>query len=59
MTAAFLKRSRRIFFLVSGTNKRQTLSKVLKGDAGLPASWMNLDHARFFVTRDAVDTALL
>jgi 6-phosphogluconolactonase len=59
MTAAFLKRSRRIFFLVSGTNKRQILSKVLKGDGGLPASWMNLDHARFLVTRDAVDTALL
>jgi 6-phosphogluconolactonase len=55
MTAAFLKRSRRIFFLVSGENKRETLSRVLKGDPGLPASWMNLEHTRFLVTRDAVD----
>jgi 6-phosphogluconolactonase len=59
MTPAFLKRSRRIFFLVSGANKRQTLSRVLKGDSELPASWMNLDHSRFLVTRDAVDTARL
>jgi len=59
MTAAFLKRSRRIFFLVSGENKRQTLSRVLKGDPELPASWMNLDHTRFLVTRDAVDTSRL
>ena len=56
MTAAFLKRSRRIFFLVSGENKRQILSRVLKGDSELPASWMNLNHTRFLVTRDAVDT---
>ena len=56
MTAAFLKRSRRIFFLVSGANKRQTLSRVLKGDSELPASWMNLDQTRFLVARDAVDT---
>ncbi|MBN2553739.1 MAG: 6-phosphogluconolactonase [Spirochaetales bacterium] len=57
MTVAFLKRSRRVFFLVSGQNKRQTLSRVLKGDAQLPASWMNLDQTRFLVTRDAVDTS--
>jgi 6-phosphogluconolactonase len=55
MTAAFLRRSRRIFFLVSGENKRETLARVLKGDRELPASWMNLDHTRFLVTRDAVD----
>ncbi|UCF97113.1 MAG: 6-phosphogluconolactonase [Spirochaetaceae bacterium] len=59
MTAAFLKRSRRIFFLVSGENKRETLSRVLKGDEELPASWMNLEHTRFLVTRDTVDTARL
>jgi len=59
MTAAFLKRSRRIFFLVSGENKRQALSRVLKQDSELPASWLNLDHTRFLVTRDAVDTARL
>jgi 6-phosphogluconolactonase len=59
MTAAFLKRSRRIFFLVNGENKRQALSRVLKGDSELPASWLNLDHTRFLVTRDAVDTALI
>jgi 6-phosphogluconolactonase len=57
MTAAFLKRSRRIFFLVSGENKREILSRVLKEDSQLPASWINLDHTRFLVTRDAVDTA--
>jgi 6-phosphogluconolactonase len=56
MTAAFLKRSRRIFFLVSGENKRATLSRVLDADPQLPASWMNLEHTRFLVTRDAVDT---
>ena len=56
MTAAFLKRARRIFFLVSGEDKRHTLSRVLKGDGELPASWMNLDYTRFLVTRDAVDT---
>ena len=51
----FLKQSRRIFFLVSGESKRATLSRVLKGDPQLPASWMNLDHTRFLVTRDAID----
>jgi 6-phosphogluconolactonase len=59
MTAAFLKRSRRIFFLVSGANKREILSRVLKGASELPASWMNLDQTRFLVTRDTVDTARL
>jgi 6-phosphogluconolactonase len=56
MTAAFLKRSRRILFLVSGENKRETLTRVLSGDQELPASWMNLEYTRFLVTRDAVDT---
>jgi 6-phosphogluconolactonase len=59
MTASFLRRARRIFFLISGENKRDTLSRVLKADAELPASWMNLDQTRFFVTRDAVDMTLL
>ncbi len=59
MTAAFLKLARRIFFLVSGQNKRETLARVLKKDPELPASWLNLDHTRFLVTRDAVDTARL
>ena len=57
MTAAFLRRSRRIFFLVSGANKRHALERVLKGDPELPASWMNLDQSRFLVTRDVVDTS--
>ena len=55
MTASFLKLSRRIFFLVSGENKRSILSRVLNGDPALPASWVNLGHTRFLVTRDAVD----
>ena len=59
MTAAFLKRSRRIFFLVSGEAKREILARVLKGDSELPASWLNLDHSRFLVTRDAVDNERL
>jgi 6-phosphogluconolactonase len=57
MTAAFLKMARRIFYLVSGQNKQEALSRVLKSDPGLPASWMNLGQTRFLVTRDAVDTA--
>jgi 6-phosphogluconolactonase len=56
MTPAFLKRSRRIFFLVSGEAKRETLARVLKGDRELPASWLNVDQTRFLVTRDVVDT---
>jgi 6-phosphogluconolactonase len=59
MTAAFLKLARRIFFLVSGQDKRETLARVLKKDLELPASWLNLDHTRFLVTRDAIDTARL
>jgi 6-phosphogluconolactonase len=59
MTASFLRLSRRIFFLVSGENKRAILSRVLNGDPELPASWMNLGHTRFLVTRDAIDTERL
>jgi 6-phosphogluconolactonase len=59
MTAAFLKLARRIFFLVSGENKREILSRVLKRDPELPASWLNVEQTRFLVTRDAVDTARL
>lgn len=59
MTAAFLKRAKRIFFLVSGQNKREILSRVLKAEPELPASWMNLDQTRFLVTRDTVDTELV
>jgi 6-phosphogluconolactonase len=55
MTAGFLKMARRIFFLVSGENKRDILKRVLKGDSSLPASWLNLEYTRFLVTRDAAD----
>ena len=56
MTAGFLKTSRRIFFLLSGSNKSKSLSRVLERDPELPASWLNLDHTVFLVTRDTMDT---
>jgi len=56
LTAGLLRASRRIFFLVSGSAKREALRGMLNGDAALPASWLNLPQTEVLATRDAVDT---
>ncbi|MBN1834196.1 MAG: 6-phosphogluconolactonase [Spirochaetales bacterium] len=56
LTAGLLRASRRIFFLVSGSAKREGLRGMLDRDAGLPASWLNLPQTEVLATRDAVAT---
>jgi len=56
LTAGLLRTSRRIFFLVSGSEKLEALKGMLSGDAALPAAWLNLPQTEVLATRDAVDT---
>jgi 6-phosphogluconolactonase len=55
LTAGILRASRRIFFLVSGSAKKEALRGMLNGDPSLPAAWLNLPQTRILATRDAVD----
>jgi 6-phosphogluconolactonase len=55
LTAGLLRFSRRIFFLVAGSAKREALQGVQNCDLSLPGSWLNLPQTRILATRDAVD----
>lgn len=59
LTPRFLRQACRIFFLVSGAEKKETLREVLNGDPRYPASWLNLPQTTFLVTRDAVEAIRL
>lgn len=56
LTAGLLKSSRRIFFLVSGSDKRRVLQGLLNREPSLPAAWLYLPQTQILATRDAVDT---
>lgn len=59
LTPRFLRQACRIFFMVSGAEKKETLREVLNGNPRHPASWLNLPQTTFLVTRDTVEAVRL
>lgn len=58
LTVRLLSTASRIYFLVAGSNKKDTLRRVLEGDPGLPASRLVLEQTEFLVTRDTVSSII-
>ncbi|MQY76188.1 MAG: 6-phosphogluconolactonase [Spirochaeta sp.] len=54
MTAGFLASAVNIFFIISGSNKKKVLKRVLGREPELPASWLNLKQTSFLVTAETV-----
>ena len=52
MTAGFLASAANIYFIVSGSNKKEVLKRVLNGEPELPASWLNLKQTSFLITAE-------
>jgi 6-phosphogluconolactonase len=53
----FLNTARCAIFLVSGSEKRESLGRVLERDPLTPASWIDAERTLFLVTRDAIGKA--
>jgi len=54
MTAGFLASAVNIYFIISGSNKKEVLKRVLSGEPELPASWLNLKQTSFLVTGETI-----
>ncbi len=54
MTAGFLASAANIYFIISGSNKKGVLKRVLSREPELPASWLNLKQTSFLVTAETV-----
>jgi 6-phosphogluconolactonase len=54
MTAGFLASAANIYFIISGSNKKEVLKRVLSRVPELPASWLNLRQTSFLVTAETV-----
>jgi 6-phosphogluconolactonase len=50
----FLRTTRQVVFLVSGTDKRAALGRARRGDPAAPAAWIRGARTYFIVTRDAM-----